>query len=258
MPRAKKAPTLGAITAGRLSRPLSASEAAAWDAYEHDGGALPAQFMQRLYAPDTPPKRPETEATTLKFDRRFIRRSLSDRFHERVQVMPSGCWQWTGALGRSGYGALGSGGRNAPKIPAHRVAYLLYIGPIPEGLDLDHLCRNRGCVNPAHLEAVTRGENLRRGQGRTMQIHRENICAQGHPMNEQTTYLREHGWRRCKICANELRRAKTALVNATRVKPWARQWACCVECGGTDVKHVSSGRCRRCNDKFRRARQHAA
>jgi len=65
MPRAKKAtvkPTPGAITAGRLSRPLSASDAAAWDAYEHDGGALPAQFMQRLYAPDTPPKRPETEA----------------------------------------------------------------------------------------------------------------------------------------------------------------------------------------------------
>ena len=65
MPRAKKAtvkPTPGAITAGRLSRPLSASEAATWDAYEHDGGALPAQFMQRLYAPDTPPKRPETEA----------------------------------------------------------------------------------------------------------------------------------------------------------------------------------------------------
>ncbi|HUY75735.1 MAG TPA: VRR-NUC domain-containing protein [Ktedonobacterales bacterium] len=63
MPRAKKAPTLGAITAGRLSRPLSASDAAVWDAFEHDGGALPAQFMQRLYAPDTPPKRPETEAS---------------------------------------------------------------------------------------------------------------------------------------------------------------------------------------------------
>jgi len=64
MPRAKKAaPTPGAITAGRLSRSLSASEAVVWDAFEHDGGALPAQFMQRLYAPDTPPKRPETEAS---------------------------------------------------------------------------------------------------------------------------------------------------------------------------------------------------
>ena len=64
MPRAKKAaPTPGAITAGRLSRPLSASDAAVWDAFEHDGGALPAQFMQRLYAPDSPRKRQESEAS---------------------------------------------------------------------------------------------------------------------------------------------------------------------------------------------------
>lgn len=74
---------------------------------------------------------------------------------------PDECWPFTGAY-RNGYGALGSGRRDEGIVYAHRVAYLDHVGPIPEGYQIDHLCRNRPCCNPQHLEAVTQLENLRR------------------------------------------------------------------------------------------------
>ncbi len=84
--------------------------------------------------------------------------SAWDRFVNRVQVLADDCWQWTG--GRSGrYGEFWFDNRNST---AHRYAYATLVGPIPAGLDLDHLCRNTLCVNPAHLEPVTRSENTRR------------------------------------------------------------------------------------------------
>lgn len=77
-----------------------------------------------------------------------------------------GCWEYLGGRSRAGYGALNVrlGGRDAPKVMlyAHRVFYEELVGPIPHGLEIDHLCRNKGCVNPAHLEPVTHGENVRR------------------------------------------------------------------------------------------------
>ena len=93
-----------------------------------------------------------------------IVKSLLARFEAKVdKSRPDGCWQWTAATNGRGYGQIWI----APKyMVAHRVAYKLFVGPVPEGLDLDHLCRNRGCVNPEHLEPVTRRENVRRGAGK--------------------------------------------------------------------------------------------
>lgn len=91
-------------------------------------------------------------------------RPVFERVMARVRVdETSGCWIFTGAISTSGYGRVGLGARSEGLAQAHRVTYEHLVGPIPEGLDIDHLCRVRACVNPAHLEPVTRRENCRRG-----------------------------------------------------------------------------------------------
>lgn len=90
------------------------------------------------------------------------RGTMAERFKGKWVVDPLvGCWVWTAASNGRGYGRIWVDGR---PHPAHRVAYEIHVGPIPAGMEIDHLCRNRGCVNPAHLEPVTRRENLRRAR----------------------------------------------------------------------------------------------
>ena len=109
--------------------------------------------------------------------------SLPDRFMAKVEFDPfGGCWLWSGAL-RKGYGCFYLDGKG---VAAHRYAYLTLVGPFEEGLQPDHLCRVPCCVNPAHLEPVTTGENTRRGNSPGTRTSGAMHCAHGHLMTAKT------------------------------------------------------------------------
>lgn len=121
-------------------------------------------------------------------------------------LVDDGCWEWTASKNPAGYGQI-STGRGQPPAKAHRVLYELLVGPIPEGLTIDHLCRNRGCVNPSHLEPVTRGENVRRGIGGQMARERkaaQTHCHREHEFTPENTYLQHLSSgsvaRKCRAC----------------------------------------------------------
>lgn len=114
----------------------------------------------------------------------FISGDWEPRFYSRIVESPTGCWVWTGSRGPKGYGRFHFNGKGHR---AHRFAYERLVGPIGS-LTLDHLCRNRLCVNPAHLEPVTNRENLLRGKGLTARNAQVTRCPQGHPYDEANTY----------------------------------------------------------------------
>lgn len=107
------------------------------------------------------------------------------------------CWPWIGGTER--YGRFTLHGRT---YYAHRFSYEFYVGEIPEGLEVDHLCRNTRCVNPAHLEPVTHHENLMRGESPSARCARITECPRGHPYTTENTCLSK-GHRYCRTCARE-------------------------------------------------------
>ena len=128
----------------------------------------------------------------------FVATPLAERFWTKVEPPGSDeCWRWTGAQNGWGYGRIWVEGH---MIAAHRVAYELTLGPIPKGLTLDHLCRNRLCVNPSHLEPVTWGENVLRGAGLTAANARKTHCPAGHAYSPANTYICREGYRHCRAC----------------------------------------------------------
>jgi hypothetical protein len=106
---------------------------------------------------------------------------------------------WTGCINPKGYGRIGLGRASQGTEYAHRFSYLFFVGPIPDGRVLDPLCRNRACVNPLHLEAVTQRTNLVRGVGFTARQAARTHCPRGHELNEANTY-RWRGHRDCRPC----------------------------------------------------------
>lgn len=106
------------------------------------------------------------------------------------------CWEWTASKCRLGYGQVKINYRH---LLAHRVAYELVRGPIPEGLCLDHLCRNRGCVNPSHLDPVTHRENVLRGKGFATSQLRKTHCIRGHEFTPENTLVSMNR-RTCRAC----------------------------------------------------------
>lgn len=116
--------------------------------------------------------------------------------------LSNGCWDWVASLSVKGYGLFKLNGKT---VKAHRVSYELFKGEIPKGLQIDHLCRNRKCVNPSHLEAVTARINVLRGETITAKAFRTTKCPLGHPYSMYNTWFDNRGHRNCKICKTEKR-----------------------------------------------------
>lgn len=108
---------------------------------------------------------------------------------QRYRVLPNSCWEWFGGVNSAGYGP-------------HKRFYERFAGPVPPGLELDHLCRNKLCVNPEHLEPVTHLENIRRGE-KANRTH----CVRGHSLDLLNTYIKPNGSRNCRTCRRNALRA---------------------------------------------------
>lgn len=128
--------------------------------------------------------------------------TLLDRLAEKVLV-GDGCWEWIGGKADTGYGKFHIPGATAPKqVQAHRLVYELLHGPIPDGLEADHLCENRGCVNPSHIELVPHRANVLRGKSPIALAHANGICIRGHTNIRR----RPNGASTCRTCDAERQR----------------------------------------------------
>jgi hypothetical protein len=132
-----------------------------------------------------------------------------ERFIEKVYLEGS-CWRWAGAHGGGSYGTISLKPYHRT-VYAHRFAYEHFIGPIPEGLEIDHLCRVQDCVNPAHLEAVDHRTNLLRSDNFTARQARQTHCKHGHEFTPANTYVDRRGRRYCRPCDKTRRRAARSL-----------------------------------------------
>ena len=128
---------------------------------------------------------------------------MKDRLKYELDINTE-CWNWTGCVGSSGYGHLSV---DRKTVVAHRFSYEVHRVPIPVGLEIDHLCRNRKCINPTHLEPVTREENIRRAN---VKRKAKQMCKHGHALDGIRS--RSIGGRYCKTCVMLNKRRQRALI----------------------------------------------
>lgn len=138
---------------------------------------------------------------------------LPERFWSKILISPTGCWLWTRSCYRDGYASFSWQGRT---VAGHLVAYRTLVGRVPDGLRLDHTCRIRHCVNPAHLEPVTQKINILRGVGTSAQHARKLACHLGHAFDVENTRIeiRKDGSVRriCRKCHRDKERTRRAAV----------------------------------------------
>lgn len=134
---------------------------------------------------------------------------MADRFWPKVEVWD--CWEWKASKNAYGYGQFYTG--ETMRL-AHVISYQLLVGEVPAGLDLDHLCRNRSCVNPDHLEPVTRRENIARGSSVVARQMEQTECKYRHPLSGDNSYIDGRGRRVCRACV----RRKVAEQRAKGVR----------------------------------------
>jgi hypothetical protein len=144
---------------------------------------------------------------------------IPHRYWEKVTELPNGCWQWDGHRSPGGYGQCKAKALTGQRvIVAHRMFYLVLVGPIPDGLQLDHLCRHPSCVNPSHMEIVTARENTLRGTSMVAQNAQKTHCKRGHEFTSENTRLLKNDARECRQCRRE-------ADNARRHDPeYRRHW----------------------------------
>ena len=124
-----------------------------------------------------------------------IKRVLS-----RITVNNQGCWEWKSPLHDGGYATMSVDDKSQY---IHRLIYEYYHGQIQSDLQIDHLCRNRKCVNPIHLELVTQKENIMRGKGVGVLNSLKTQCPKGHPYTKENLIMYKDGSKKCRICHNE-------------------------------------------------------
>ena len=130
-----------------------------------------------------------------------------------MKANPDGCWEWPFGTDGAGYGRVRQGGRYTP---AHRIAYEVFVGPVPDGLEIDHLCRVRGCFRWDHLEAVPHRVNVLRGEGPAAVNARKAECPRGHPLAGENLIVRADGRRNCRTCRRVANRAAKRAWKARR------------------------------------------
>ncbi len=127
-------------------------------------------------------------------------------FENRVATIPvTGCWIYEGANHSRGYGRVWNDGKS---VFVHRLMFEQYVGPIGEGLTIDHLCRTHACCNPAHLEPVTLAENVLRGEGLPAKNAVKTHCDHGHSLSGANLYVRRDGRRQCRECDRQRMRRR--------------------------------------------------
>lgn len=140
--------------------------------------------------------------------------TVEERFWAKVQGGDvTSCWIWKAAILHNGYGQFRA---NGVAMKAHRWAYETLRSEIPAGLVIDHLCRNRACVNPWHLDPVSIKTNVLRGVGHTARNATKTHCPQGHAYDEINTYTSPTGWRKCRECTRTLNAQSKRAKRATR------------------------------------------